>query len=77
MCVHSSTPHSPSLTEAVVVAAGKIVQKHPFFSITLKGCRIDAEALGDRIGNNGKPLAKLVDKAEDDVAVTHRRTNHK
>ena len=57
-----------SLTEAVVVAAGEIVQEHPFFSVTFKGCSVDVEALGDRIGNDGKTLAKLVDKAEDDVA---------
>ena len=66
-----------NLAHTVIVAAGEIVKKHPFLSVNLKRCGVNAETLGDRICNNSKTLAKLVDKAEDEVFVPYRRPNYK
>ena len=66
-----------SLAETVIVAAGEIVKKHSFLSVNLKRCGVNAKTLGDRICNNSKALAKLVDKAENNVAVPYGRPNYK
>ena len=38
------------LADTVVVAAGEIIQKHPVLSVTIQRCRVNAKALGDRVG---------------------------
>lgn len=63
------SPLLTSLTETFIVTAGEVVQKHPLLSIAIQRGAVDTKALGDRISNNGKTLAKLIDKAEDDLAM--------
>ena len=65
------------LAKTVVVTAGEIIQKHAFLSIAIQRGRVNAEALRDRIGNNGKTLTKLVDEAKNQIPMAHGRASDK
>ena len=52
------------LTNTVVVAAGEIVKEKSGLTVGFKGSGSEAEAIGDRIGNDGKALTEFVDEAK-------------
>ena len=65
------------LTNAVVVAAGEIVEKESGLAVSIERGGVKTEALGDRIGDDGKPLTKLINKAKNQIAMADGGTANK
>ena len=68
-----NTKFKNSLADTVVAAAGEVIEEESSLTVGFEGGGVEVEALGDRIGDDGKALAEFVDKAENQIPVGERK----